>query len=120
MKQLAPADAALIARIDPSAMLAQVLAWSALNTGTGNLAGLAQQAGLLADAFAALPGEIALERPAPVSAIAPDGREFAQDFGHHLVLRVRPQATRRVLLTGHMDTVYPADSAFQTGPLDRC
>jgi glutamate carboxypeptidase len=31
------------------------------------------------------------------------------------VLRVRPEAQRRFLLTGHMDTVYPADHPFQTG-----
>jgi glutamate carboxypeptidase len=34
--------------------------------------------------------------------------------GRHLVLRVRPHAERRVLLTGHMDTVYAADHPFQT------
>jgi len=28
-------------------------------------------------------------------------------------VRVRPQANRRILLTGHMDTVFPADHAFQ-------
>jgi glutamate carboxypeptidase len=31
------------------------------------------------------------------------------------VLSVRPQAQRRFLLTGHMDTVYPADHPFQSG-----
>ncbi|MCX7677266.1 MAG: hydrolase, partial [Alteraurantiacibacter sp.] len=30
-----------------------------------------------------------------------------------LVLRVRPQVERRLLLTGHMDTVFPADDPFQ-------
>lgn len=33
--------------------------------------------------------------------------------GRHMVLRVRPDAKRRVLLTGHMDTVYAADDPFQ-------
>src|SRR5690606_9104356 len=33
----------------------------------------------------------------------------------HLVLRVRPEAGRRFLLTGHMDTVYPAEHPFQQG-----
>jgi glutamate carboxypeptidase len=33
--------------------------------------------------------------------------------GRHLVLSVRPQAERRVILTGHMDTVYAREHPFQ-------
>lgn len=99
--------------IDSSAMLAQVRAWSAINTGTANLAGLAEQAAALAEAFSALPGRVELVDPAPVTAIAADGSAFDKPHGQHLVVRVRPQANRRILLTGHMDTVFPADHAFQ-------
>lgn len=99
--------------IDSGAMLAQVRAWSAINTGTANLAGLAEQAAALAEAFAALPGKIELVDPAPVTAIAADGSAFAKPHGQHLVVRVRPQANRRIMLTGHMDTVFPADHPFQ-------
>lgn len=99
--------------IDAAAMLAQVEAWSAINTGTANLAGLAEQAALLAEAFAVLPGTIALLEPAPVTAIAADGSAFDKPHGKHLVMRVRPEANRRILLTGHMDTVFPAEHAFQ-------
>ncbi|WP_240505885.1 hydrolase [Erythrobacter colymbi] len=98
---------------DRAAMLAQVQAWSALNTGTANLAGLAQQAAMLAEAFAVLPGTVALVDPAPVTAIAADGSAFDKPHGQHLVVRVRPQANRRILLTGHMDTVFPSDHPFQ-------
>jgi glutamate carboxypeptidase len=100
-------------KIDPAAMLAQVRAWSAVNTGTANLAGLAEQAAMLAEAFGALPGTVALVDPAPVTAIAADGSAFDKPHGQHLVLRVRPEANRRILLTGHMDTVFPADHPFQ-------
>lgn len=113
MQQLSTSERDLLARVNPAPMLNQVLAWSASNTGTGNLSGLAQQAALLADAFAALPGTVTLEAPAPVEAIAADGSTIAVDYGQHLVLRVRPQAVRRFLLTGHMDTVFPADHSFQ-------
>ena len=99
--------------IDSGAMLAQVQAWSAINTGTANLAGLAEQADALAQAFAALPGSVELVDPAPVTAIAADGSAFDKPHGKHLVVRVRPQANRRILLTGHMDTVFPADHPFQ-------
>ncbi len=113
MQQFTPAEAALLDHVDAAPMLGQVQAWSAINTGTGNLAGLAQQAAVLADAFAALPGEVALEAPAPVTAITPGGAEAPVEYGRHLVLRVRPDAQRRFLLTGHMDTVFPASHPFQ-------
>lgn len=99
--------------INAAAMLEQVEAWCAINTGTANLAGLAQQAALLADAFGKLPGTVELVDPAPVTAIAADGTAFDKPHGQHLVVRVRPHANRRILLTGHMDTVFPADHPFQ-------
>ena len=104
---------ASLPRIDAAAMLEQVETWSAINTGTGNLAGLAKQAEALRTAFAVLPGEAALADPAPVSSVAADGRTFDKSHGQHLVVRVRPHANRRILLTGHMDTVFPEDHPFQ-------
>lgn len=104
---------AILERIDADAMLRETCAWAAVNSGTGNLAGLEAVAGQLADAFAELPGEIALAEPAPVIAIDAAGNEVERAHGRHLVLCVRPHAQRRLLLTGHMDTVYPADHPFQ-------
>jgi glutamate carboxypeptidase len=102
-----------LGKIDARGMLAQVQAWSAVNTGTANLAGLAEQAAMLAKAFAVLPGSVELIQPAPVTAIAADGSAYDKPHGQHLVVRVRPHANRRILLTGHMDTVFPADHPFQ-------
>lgn len=113
MQQLDPVELALLDAVDAAPMLGQVQDWSAINTGTGNLAGLAAQCAALADAFSTLPGTVAEETPAPVSAIAPDGTQTEVAYGNHLVLRVRPDAPRRLLLTGHMDTVFPAAHAFQ-------
>lgn len=103
----------LFERIDAAAMLVQTQRWAAINSGTANLAGLSAVAGELADAFSVLPGTVTLENPAPVTAVAPDGRVEEKLHGQHMVLRVRPDAPRRFLLTGHMDTVYPADHPFQ-------
>jgi len=94
-------------------MLEQVQAWSAINSGSRNLDGLARMAALLADAFSALPGDIRLIDPAPVENISPDGALLQIDHGRHLLLSVRPEARVRVLLTGHMDTVFAADHPFQ-------
>jgi len=100
-------------RIDAAAMLDQVQSWCTINTGTGHLKGLEKQASILVEAFSALPGEIELIDPAPVIGIAADGSEFDKPNGQHLILRVRPTANRRILLTGHMDTVFPKDHPFQ-------
>ena len=106
-------EATMIDGIELAPIRERVLAWSAINSGTANLAGLATMADLLAEAFAALPGTVALEEPALVETVRADGTLAAVVHGRHLVLRVRPEAPRRVLLTGHMDTVYPADHPFQ-------
>ncbi|MGN7159682.1 hydrolase [Sphingomonas sp. SAFR-052] len=107
-------DAALIDTIDAAAMQVQVERWVAVNSGTRNLSGLAVMAGLLADDFAALPGTIELVDPDPVETVDSDGKVRAIDHGRHLLLRVRPEAPVRMLFTGHMDTVYGAENAFQT------
>lgn len=104
----------MIERAHASPMRAQVEHWAAINSGTGNLAGLAEVAALLADAFSTLPGEVRLVDPAPEESVLPDGSRRAIGRGRHVHLAVRPGANRRILLTGHMDTVFPADHPFQT------
>ena len=102
-----------IETIDGATMLAQVERWARINSGTSNLEGLARMAEELSEAFSALPGAITLEEPAPVTAVDASGKETAVRNGKHFVLRVRPEAKRRFILTGHMDTVFPADHPFQ-------
>jgi glutamate carboxypeptidase len=94
-------------------MLAQVQQWAAINSGSGNLAGLKATADLLADAFAILPGNIELQEPAPVEKVRADGVVEIVEHGRHLVVTVRPEAPVQLLFTGHMDTVFPADHSFQ-------
>jgi len=106
-------ETAMLEGVDTDALLTRTLAWSAIQSGTANLPGLAEQAAALADAFAHLPGEVQLEPPAPVTAIDAEGREVPIERGRHLVVSVRPDAQRRFLLTGHMDTVFPAGTAFR-------
>ena len=95
-------------------MLPQVERWAAVNSGTGNLAGLGQVAGMLADGFAALPGDVRLVEPDLVESVDAQGRVNPIERGKHLHLRVRPGAPVQVLLTGHMDTVFGIDHPFQT------
>jgi len=113
MPSLSDAERATIERIDGEPMLDQVTEWSAMNSGSRNLDGLARVANQLADAFAKLPGELQLVDPAPVERIDENGKCVAVEHGRNLHLTVRPDAPVQLLLTGHMDTVFGADHAFQ-------
>jgi glutamate carboxypeptidase len=113
MPEVSRDQAAVLATAAAAPMLAQVEAWAAVNSGSANLDGLATMAGLLGDAFSALPGEVTLLEPAPVEEMAADGSLVPVEHGRNLHLRVRPDAPVQVLLTGHMDTVYGADHTFQ-------
>ncbi|GFM28476.1 hydrolase [Novosphingobium sp. PY1] len=104
----------LLAPVERAPILERTLDWAAINSGTGNLVGLAAMASRLADAFAVLPGEVSLVEPAPVEKVDATGQTHEVAHGRHLVVSVRPAARRRVILTGHMDTVYAKDHPFQT------
>lgn len=110
---LAAEERAALATIDQARLLAQVEAWCPVNSGSRNLAGLEATATLLADAFAPL-GEVQVRDPAPADQMLPTGEVVPLVHGRNLHLVVRPQAPTRVLLTGHYDTVFPADHPFQS------
>lgn len=114
MIALTPDELDLLDRASDTPMLDQVERWARTNSGSHNLAGLAEMAALLADAFSALPGEPKLIEGTPVESIDTDGRTITRTMGRHMLLPVRPGAPVRLLLTGHMDTVFAADHPFQT------
>jgi len=113
MGQLSSTERDAVERAAVEPMLDQVLAWAVVNSGSRNLGGLERMADLLADAFAALPGMLRLEHAQPVEAVDPGGKTVHLKHGRHLHLTVRPTAPVQLLLTGHMDTVFAADHAFQ-------
>lgn len=97
-----------------SAIVERAVGWCAVNSGSRHLAGLETTVGLLSDAFAVLPGELVQRPLAPSIEIAADGREKEQAHTPAIAVTVRPGAAVQVVLTGHYDTVFPADSRFQT------
>jgi len=113
MRALTREEAAAVEACADAPMLDQVTAWAAVNSGSRNLVGLETVAGMLADAFSGLPGEVELKDSAPVEAMAADGSLGAVAHGRNLHLTVRPKAPVQLLFTGHMDTVFGADHAFQ-------
>ena len=113
MRGLSSSERAAVERASAEPMLDQVLAWATVNSGSRNLGGLERMADLLADAFAALPGVLRLEQPQPVEAVDAAGKTIQLKHGRHLHLTARPTAPVQLLFTGHMDTVFGTDHAFQ-------
>lgn len=110
---LSPAERGVLEHCAGEPMLQQVQGWAAVNSGSGNLPGLGQMAGMLADAFSTLPGALALRDPAATEILDAEGQRRPGAHGRNLHLTVRPEAPVQLLLTGHMDTVYGADHPFQ-------
>ena len=113
MHTLTDNERQVLETIQQHSMLDEVQSWSAVNSGSGNLDGLATTAKMLADAFSVLPGEVALVNPQPVDRVLADGSIKTAAHGQHLLVTVRPDAPTQLLFTGHMDTVFPADHEFQ-------
>ena len=114
MGELTSQERACVEAASAEPMLAQVENWAQLNSGSRNLEGLAALGARLAGAFADLPGEVDMREPSPVEAIDEAGKAYEVPHGRNLHLKVRPDAPVQLLLTGHMDTVFAADHAFQT------
>jgi glutamate carboxypeptidase len=115
MTSLSPHETRALARIDGQrpALLAQIEAWAAINTGSRNLAGLACMADVLEAEFASLGGVCRRVAAAPATQLDGSGQERPLAHGDNLHIVKRPEAPVRVLLTGHMDTVFAADHPFQ-------
>jgi glutamate carboxypeptidase len=113
MGELSSTEQNAVERAAAEPMLDQVLAWSAVNSGSRNLDGLGRIAALLGDEFSALPGAVMLVDASPVDAVDASGRRVDLQHGRNLHLKVRPDAPVQLLFTGHMDTVFPVDHAFQ-------
>jgi len=91
----------------------RVSKWCAINTGSRNLAGLAAFLPELQAAFSVLPGTMTCIQLEPEAGIDNEGRAFDRAAGQCMLLTVRPDANIRLVLTGHYDTVFPADTAFR-------
>ena len=114
MRGLSKIEETAVKRAAAEPMLDQVQQWAAVNSGSRNLAGLAEMARLYSDAFAALPGQVRLLDPNPVDAMQPDGSLSELRHGQNMHVKVRPDAPVQLLFTGHMDTVYAVDHPFQS------
>jgi glutamate carboxypeptidase len=94
-------------------MLEQIHLFCGINSGTTNLPGLAQMAHVLKSVYKPIADSIQIKKIPPFPVINMSGDTTLQHCGNALFIRKRAHLKRRVLLSGHMDTVYPSDSPFQ-------
>ncbi|MEZ5996083.1 MAG: hydrolase [Hyphomonadaceae bacterium] len=106
----------LLERLDQEgpALADRTQAWSAINSGSYELAGLGRMQAELLDAMAALPATPEKADLAPSQRVRADGEISEIQHGASLRIRVRPEAAIQVALTGHYDTVFPAAHPFQS------
>ena len=96
------------------ALVGRAVDWCAVNSGSRNTAGLEAQREALAEILGRLPGVVENLALLPSTEIGADGAPRPQPHPDALRLTVRPQAPTQVVLTGHYDTVYPAESPFRS------
>ncbi|MBZ6377339.1 hypothetical protein B5C34_05425 [Pacificimonas flava] len=115
MQGLTEQEARALAPVDgrADAMLETVCAWAKVNSGSRNLSGLREMEERLAEAFAPLGGDISVLEPAPAETLNEAGERVALAHGRNVHISRPGRGNARVMLTGHMDTVFPKDHHFQ-------
>lgn len=94
-------------------MISLVERWASINSGTFHHAGVEQVAHTILPEFSRFAAQPELLTVPAMREVNKRGVQVAHPLGPALSLRVRPSASRRVLLAIHMDTVYGQDSEFQ-------
>ena len=85
-----------------------------INSGTFNVAGVNACARELAALYAPLGAKAEFLDVAPFASTSDAGERIARPLGQALRLTQRPDAPLQVFFCGHLDTVFAADSPFQT------
>ncbi|WP_062268163.1 hydrolase [Endozoicomonas arenosclerae] len=96
-----------------SQMLQHTIELAEINSGSLNAAGVNQVMERLRAMTADLGGEQEVIDLKPHEVINDLGEVNQHELGKALRIRKRPEAPLQVFLCGHMDTVFPKDSAFQ-------
>lgn len=96
------------------AIVARAVEWANVNSGSRNAAGLEAVLTLLEAEARRLPAEVVRVPTAGSTTVADDGSVRAEAHADALRITARPDAPVQVVLTGHYDTVFPAESPFQS------
>ena len=95
------------------AIIDRAVAWSNLNSGSRNAAGLAAVLDALEAEGRRLPASVERVPTRGSTTVGDDGAVRTEAHADALRITCRPDAPIQIVLTGHYDTVYPADSRFQ-------
>lgn len=95
------------------AIIDRAVAWSNLNSGSRNAAGLAAVLDALEAEARRLPASVERVPTRGSTTVGDDGAVRTEAHADALRITARPDAPIQIVLTGHYDTVYPADSRFQ-------
>lgn len=98
---------------DKQEMLARLESWVNINSGSENLTGLGAMLEVIEKDFAILQGKSEKLSLPPRISIDSEGKSIKTTSAEALRITKHPEASFRLVLGGHMDTVYPASSPFQ-------
>ncbi|HEV8050908.1 MAG TPA: hydrolase [Parachlamydiaceae bacterium] len=100
-------------------MVERLIVWAGINSSSDNLPGLSKMLSVLEKDFSILNGNMERIALPPRSVISPSGEPGTHPIGEALRITKRPNAAIKILLAGHMDTVYPLSHPFQNvSPVD--
>jgi len=91
-----------------------LIEWANINSGSSNLPGLHSMHQILKQHFKSLGGQITSLAGQSFEAIDIHGNKFIQHTGQILTIKKRWDSPNKVLLCGHMDTVFSENSPFQS------
>lgn len=95
-------------------IVARAVDWAGLNSGSRNAEGLSLMLDRLQVEARRLPAEATRLTTGTAISVSDDGSVRTESYADALCLTCRPEAPVQVVLTGHYDTVFPAESAFQS------
>lgn len=95
-------------------MIALLESWVNINSWSDNLDGLTKMAGVLEKDFSGLKGMMERIPLPPRKKTDSHGNIIEMPSGSALSIKKHPKAPFQVLLAGHLDTVYPPSSPFQS------
>ncbi|QTC91996.1 hydrolase [Brevundimonas goettingensis] len=97
-----------------AAIIGRAVDWAGINSGSRNAAGLNAMLDVLEAEARRLPAEVVRIPTQGSTTVGDDGTVKAEAHADALQITARPEAPVQVVLTGHYDTVFPAESGFQS------
>lgn len=95
-------------------MLEQVICWSSLCSGTFHVEGVNQQGIEVAKLLEKMGAEVQSVAVPPFQKITEKGKTAEETLGNAIVAHKRDEVTPKVLLSGHLDTVFGKEHSFQS------